>query len=136
MKSNFRFSLLVITIGLITSTVALARGHGGGHHHGGFYGGFYGPSIGFYSGPSFGYGYGYGFGQPYYPPYYAYPPAVTVQPPSPPPVYIERNDQPVTSPPQTATNYWYYCRNPEGYYPYIKECLGSWQQVAPQPSVR
>ena len=28
---------------------------------------------------------------------------------------------------------WYYCRNPEGYYPYVKHCNGEWQQVPAQP---
>jgi len=139
MKSIFHTSLLLVLLALFTSTSAVARGHGGGHwgggggHHHGF-GGFYGPSIGFYSGP--GFGYGYVFGQPYYAPYYSYPPVVTIQPPGPPPVYIERQDQPVTNPQPQAAAYWYYCRNPEGYYPYVKQCLGTWQQVSPQPSVR
>jgi hypothetical protein len=30
--------------------------------------------------------------------------------------------------------YWYYCRDPEGYYPYVQRCNGEWQPVAPQPS--
>ena len=29
--------------------------------------------------------------------------------------------------------YWYYCQNPQGYYPYVGECPDGWQQVAPQP---
>jgi hypothetical protein len=62
----------------------------------------------------------------YYPPYY-YPPAV-VTVPAEPPVYIERDEG---APPATA--YWYYCANPKGYYPYVKECLEQWQPVAPQP---
>lgn len=28
---------------------------------------------------------------------------------------------------------WYYCRNPEGYYPYVKHCNGEWQQVPATP---
>lgn len=28
---------------------------------------------------------------------------------------------------------WYYCRNPEGYYPYVKHCNGEWQQVPARP---
>ena len=40
------------------------------------------------------------------------------------------------APPQPqpqASNYWHYCRNPEGYYPYVKNCPEGWLQVAPQP---
>jgi len=28
---------------------------------------------------------------------------------------------------------WYHCSNPEGYYPYVKECRGGWEQVPAQP---
>lgn len=131
-----KIGLLTILVAVAISPLASARGHGGGHprshwdgghrNFGGFYGGFYGPGFGFYSGPAFG----YGWRQPYYQPYYyAPPPVITVQPVT-PPVYIEQNQQPLPN------NYWYYCRNPEGYYPYVKQCQGQWQQVAPQPPTR
>jgi len=65
----------------------------------------------------------------YYPPYYYYPPAM-VAVPSAPPVYIEREDG---SPPVSeASAYWYYCASPQGYYPYVKQCNGNWQAVAPR----
>lgn len=39
---------------------------------------------------------------------------------------------PSSSPPQ----YWYYCANPAGYYPYVAQCSVDWQQVqATQPPV-
>lgn len=107
--------------------------HGGGfvgHHGGGFalgyglgYGLRYGPfgGYGLYN-PYWGYGGYYGYG-------YAYPPVITV--PSTPPVYIQRNITPPLEP-----NYWYYCRSAAGYYPYVRECPGGWEKVAPQPSVR
>jgi len=61
----------------------------------------------------------------YYYPYY-YPPVAAT--PALPPDYIEQgNGQAAQS------NYWYYCTNPEGYYPYVKECPGGWQKVVPQP---
>jgi hypothetical protein len=28
-------------------------------------------------------------------------------------------------------NYWYYCHNPAGYYPYVQSCTGEWQKVRP-----
>jgi len=72
---------------------------------------------------------------PWYPPYYPYyyPPApVVVTPPS-PPVYID-NGSATAAPPNSNSNYWYFCRNPQGYYPYVKECPGSgWERVPPQP---
>lgn len=77
----------------------------------------------------------------YYPPRYYYPPQYyTYQSPPPlivapaaPPVYVEQgNQQTVTT--QLSPNYWYYCHNPQGYYPYVKNCSTSWQKVAPQPS--
>ena len=27
--------------------------------------------------------------------------------------------------------YWYYCTNPEGYYPYVQECRGTWHALPP-----
>ena len=70
------------------------------------------------------------YGSPHYSPYYAYPPVVSTVPVA-PPVYIQQAaPQPV---PQPQADYWHYCRNPEGYYPYVKECPGGWQQVAPTP---
>ena len=50
---------------------------------------------------------------PDYPPY------------APPPVY----GQPETQP----QYYWYYCQNPQGYYPYVQQCPGGWQTVVPSP---
>ncbi len=64
----------------------------------------------------------------YYPRYgYPYPPVVSV--PATPPVYIERAQ---TDEPAAAS--WYYCTNPQGYYPYVEKCPGGWQAVAPRPA--
>ena len=35
---------------------------------------------------------------------------------------------------RSADGYWYYCESSDGYYPYVKECPGGWQRVAPRPS--
>ncbi|OIQ88677.1 hypothetical protein GALL_294600 [mine drainage metagenome] len=86
-------------------------------------------------------GIGLGFGVPYpgyyypppYPYYYPYPyyPPVVVAPAQ-PPVYVEQGSaQP--APAAAETYYWYHCEKPDGYYPYIKECPGGWQRVAPSP---
>jgi len=29
--------------------------------------------------------------------------------------------------------YWYYCTDPEGYYPYVQECRGTWHALPPSP---
>jgi hypothetical protein len=49
------------------------------------------------------------------------PPAVVHQPP---PAYAQRDEE--------APEYWYYCENPRGYYPYIKRCPEGWMRVVPE----
>lgn len=112
----------------------------------GYYGGFGVPfsSFGFYSGRAGAgfYGQYAGFGsyryfEPYYPlggflaasPVFAAP----LLAPARAPTYVQRNE--VSGPAQAQQkSYWYYCRNPEGYYPYVKQCSGQWIKVPPQPS--
>ena len=112
------------------------------HYHLGIgFGGFYSPSFfgpgffgsGYYNYPGYPYSYRYRYPGAYYYPrgYYSSPSVIA---PSAPIIYIQR-EAPVTSQTQSVqTNYWYYCRNPEGYYPYIKQCPEGWLQVAPQPT--
>jgi len=107
--------------------------HGGwGGYHRGFYGwGYYGgwgyyprwyypfyrgfPIVGW---PYVGWPYASYAGWPYVGwPYY--PPEATAAPPA----YSE--------PEQQQPYYWYYCQNPQGYYPYIKSCPGGWIPVVP-----
>ncbi|MCX7089548.1 MAG: hypothetical protein NTV00_16035 [Methylococcales bacterium] len=131
MKRSHFISVVVVLCGLLFSHSTWAHGHGGGGgfggHGGGGFGGYRGGGIslgyGFGYGPYGGYG-GYGGGYGGYG--YAYPPVIAV--PATPPVYIQRN---VAPPPEP--NYWYYCRNAGGYYPYIRDCPGGWEKVAPQP---
>ena len=154
--------LIVLSIGLYSGINWARDGgrHGGGGYygHGGYGGGYhghrwYGHSGGFYRPWRYGRGYYYGypgfsiyFGAPYYSygypyygypfygyPYYGYPyyypPGVATMPGN-PPVYIQKN------PPAGQNNpsgYWYYCPDPQGYYPDIKECPNGWQQVQPSP---
>ena len=105
------------------------RGGGGGHGHVGVFIGaplFWG--LG-YSYPYFPYPYSYPYPYPYPYPYY-YPPydaSATL-----PPVYVEQGDEQAALPPPQSS-YWYYCANPPGYYPYVQQCPGGWQRVAPQP---
>ena len=60
-------------------------------------------------------------------------------------VYIERSNsispsQPMTgSPgPESAGNSgdWYYCHNPDGFYPAIRTCPSGWQRVSARPADR
>ncbi len=120
----------IALLGLLSSNSVSARGgHGGGHHSRGHYGGGFSHG-GYYSLGLLGLGYGLGYyDRPYYSPYYAYPPTIVTVPMT-PPVYIQQA-QPVTQ--QYPAGYWYYCDNPQGYYPYIKQCPNGWQQVEPTP---
>ncbi len=83
--------------------------HAGGHFRGSIW-------IGPVWGPAYPY------------PYYAGPPAIVQQP-----VIIEQPSaeyvQPAPSPEEQ--DYWYYCPNPKGYYPYVKMCPKGWMKVVP-----
>jgi hypothetical protein len=96
--------------------------------------GYYGSRATYYRSPVYGYGYGgyggYGYGGYGYPAA-PYPPVVAV--PAAPPVYIQQ-EVAQAQPQAQSANYWHYCRNPEGYYPYVKSCPEGWIQVAPQPA--
>jgi hypothetical protein len=49
-----------------------------------------------------------------------------------PPVVI-RQEQPVyVQPEPEEPYYWYYCQDPQGYYPYVKSCPGGWMKVVPE----
>jgi hypothetical protein len=80
--------------------------HGGGFHAGGFHDGFHGG--GFHR----GFGVGFGLGGLYAP-------------------YADTYDYPDYGYYQQpyATQYWYYCSNPAGYYPYVTQCNTGWQTV-------
>jgi len=67
----------------------------------------------------------------YYPaPIYPYP-----NPYVPGSVVIINNQMDTPTPPADApAQFWYYCRSPQGYYPYVPECPGGWAQVAATPS--
>lgn len=116
-------------------------GHGGGWHHGGGYDGGWGWGL-------FGLGLGLAltapyYAQPYYPPAY-YPPAYypSQQVIVPAPAYVEQSDEYVPPAPRyvpqpaaaEGNNWWYHCRKPDGYYPYVSRCPGGWQKVSPTPA--
>ena len=105
---------------LIFVLLAVASGPvfaGGGHHH-------HGRVV-----------LGFNFGFPVYSPWAYYPPPVYYYPPAPvyvsPPApthYVERSD---TAPEGAGT--WYFCRESNAYYPYVKQCPGGWTRVPAQP---
>jgi hypothetical protein len=82
--------------------------HGAWHHgnHNGRFGWWWvvGPSWYHYTGPVY----------PYPNPYV--PPSVVV---------VESSD---------ASDYWFYCKEPEGYYPYVEQCYTDWVRVVAEPS--
>jgi hypothetical protein len=100
---------LAMLLGAVASEPALANHQRGGRVHFGFV----------FGGPLW---------YPYPYPYYAYPPVVVRE--APPTTYIEQGSA-ETAPAQQG--YWYYCADSKAYYPYVKDCPGGWQRVAPQP---
>ncbi len=110
-----RVALAILVVVLaVASGAALAHGRGGSRL-----------SLGFHFGVPLGWSYPYYY---YPPPAYYYPPPVVVQPSS-PPVYVERSDVVPEGP-----GSWFFCRESNTYYPYVKQCPGGWQRVPAQPS--
>ena len=112
---------LVLLLGAVPS-FADPGWHGGPRYGGGWHDGWHGRVY-----PRFGIGIALPplwVGPPAWwgpAPYYA-PPVVAA--PQAPQVYAQQD-----APQQ---NYWYYCQNPQGYYPYVQQCPGGWMMVVPQ----
>jgi len=103
--------LIMLMTGLQTADADRGRhGHGGGGHVG----------VGIVIGPGW-------WPYPYYPTYYPYYPYYQV------PVVVERPAEIYVQPqPQAeAARYWYYCKDPAGYYPSVKSCPKGWMKVVP-----
>ncbi len=139
-----RVLLAALIIALLVPSPGFARGwrgyRGGGHRGGGYWGGAVAAGIfgGFATGilldralapwPAY-------YPEPYYPapyypggyPYYSYP-APYYQPA---PMIAAQPAPQAYQPPQQQ--YWYWCDNPQGYYPYVQQCPSNWRQVLPQP---
>ena len=131
-KSIFAAALLIL--GAAASGSALARHGWHGHHHGHFRFGLFLGGPAWYPAPY------------YYPPYYApYPYYAPAPVDAGPPEYVERGDSgPPSSyaerdegapPParRRGEGSWYFCAESNAYYPYVKQCPGGWQRVAPRP---
>lgn len=110
----------IISVAVLLAAAAGGSAWAGGHHHHHHHR-HHGAHWGLYVGVPLGLAL-YGASS-----LYQAPPPVVVRPA--PQVYIE---QPTfRAPPQT---YWYFCSNPQGYYPYVAQCPGGWQRVLPSPS--
>ncbi len=128
MKRRRMLVVVIILLGLLVvlPSIGDARGgghggggHGGGLHGGGFHGGGFHGRHSHHGGGSRVFIGGF-FGFPFYPyGYYPYYPYADAQPP----VYVE---------PQEDSE-WYYCQDPQGYYPYVTSCPGGWTRVVSTP---
>lgn len=111
-----------VAAGLVAAAGLLGAGAAQAWHHP------WGPRVGVYVGPGY-----------YYPPSWYYPPPAVVVPAQ-PQVYIERAPEIAAPAPAAAApapapaQAYYFCAAANAYYPYVRECAGGWQQVAPQPS--
>lgn len=122
--------LLTATLGANPALAQHGRHHGGGASVG--VGIYLNPWPLYYAGPRYA---------PYYPtyPYPPYYPDTTLVVTQPPVVYVERGSAPAGSAPEysqptQASGDWYYCHNPDGYYPYVKNCPAGWERVPSQPA--
>jgi hypothetical protein len=125
--------MIVILATLLLGSAGPGYAWRGGWHGGHGWGGprvgigigigpFWGPYWGGYWRP-YAYPYGYPYGYPY-----VYPPVVTVPPAQ---VYVQPSAPAAAQPPPSGS--WYYCDNPQGYYPYVQQCPGGWRPVSPTP---
>jgi hypothetical protein len=130
MKTIFKYVGLAAAALSLTVASGVATAARGGHFHGhggGFRGGVhFGVTVGspfWYPGPFYG---------PFlYPvPAFAYAPPVVIQ--STPQTYIQRDDM-AAQPAPSPSPYWYYCRDSNTYYPYVRECASQWEQVPASP---
>lgn len=123
---------IVLATGIVALTLAgsvSCYGHGPWHGHGHVQGGYQGwhhPRVsgGIWIGPGW-WGVWPVPAYPYYRYYPSYPHRVTVQP--------EQQEYVSQSSDREEEEYWYFCRKPEGYYPYIKQCPDGWMKVVPPP---
>ncbi|MCC6534688.1 MAG: hypothetical protein IT531_19235 [Burkholderiales bacterium] len=130
MRSIQTMALSLAALFLITaSSAAMAdrgRYYGHGHSHSRVHLGFVFGAPLWYPGPAYYPPYPYSYSYP------AYPPAVIVPPA--PRVYIERDEAMVAQ--ENAPGYWYYCRDSQTYYPYVKQCATPWERVPAAPQGR
>lgn len=139
---NWMKSILAVTISLVSISAIAAPMRGGHFSHGPRWG------IGLIINP-FPLFYSSYYPAPYYPaayspyPYRYYPEVMveTVITPVPNTVYIQPSNGTASTPypaisvmPESGAKNgdWYYCHNPDGFYPSIKTCPAGWQRVPAQ----
>ena len=113
---KFVLALTALVLGAAWTVPAMAYGH------------FAHARVGVFIGPGFGpwyYPWPYAYGPyPYAPyPYYYDAPGYAPAPSQ----YVEREAA------RVAPASWYYCSDPQGYYPYVQQCRAGWQRVSPTP---
>lgn len=129
--------LAVATIALLAPSLSHANGR---HYHGSRIGVGINLNLfsGFYHRPYYAAGY---YGYPYYYREVVVNPVVVTNP-QPTVVYVESSpsnypsapsNQISNTPPVQSENVWYYCHNPDGFYPSIKSCPAGWQKVPARP---
>jgi hypothetical protein len=107
MKSPTKLALVALVL-MAAGTGTWAHGHA---------------RIGVYIGPYWG----PWWGPPAY--YYNYSAPIVVERSS--PVYVETPSVVEAAP---VSNYWYFCRPANAYYPYVKDCPSGWERVSPRPA--
>lgn len=112
-------TIAALLLGMAWTVPAMAYGH------------YFHSRVGVFIGPGFGpwyypWPYYYGANGPY-PYYYGY--GAPAYAPTGPTQYVEQG---AVSAPQ-PTGSWYFCADPQGYYPYVQQCRTSWQRVSPTP---
>lgn len=124
MKKLIRIALALCMVLLVNTLPANAArgghgGHGGHFGHGGGHVNF-GVTVGpGWWGPGW---WGPGW-DPY--PYYSHYPRTPVIVQQPPTEYVQ------PAPQAEEPYYWYFCPDPQGYYPYVKKCPKGWMKVVP-----
>ncbi|TRZ68753.1 MAG: hypothetical protein D4S02_03230 [Rhodocyclaceae bacterium] len=134
--------LAIMAAGALGAAPAWAdRGGGRGHGQGYFWGPFgfllgsaivysamqprtvyYGPPVTYLP-----YGPVTTVGQAYYvDPIYVSPPVASIPPPP-------QGSSQISALGLPGSEWWYFCKDPNGYYPYVRECQSGWEKVSPTP---
>jgi hypothetical protein len=67
---------------------------------------------------------------PYWGPWWVVPPVYYT------PIVVENETPMVIEQTTPPTEYWYYCRPANAYYPYARECPVAWEKVPAQPATQ
>ena len=59
-------------------------------------------------------------------PSYAGPPATSIPPPP-------QGGAQVSALSAPGSEWWYFCKDPNGYYPYVRDCKTGWEKISPTP---